>query len=150
MSSPFPPVSSSRVSSVMVSPGFSLMSSVFWFFMGLSPLQKEKGRAGARPLRYSMVRPLSVELLDDCLDRVDDAFLVDLEALLLQEVEDVLLLLLAAALSDVELLSGSDADLYPRGQLLALCLGGLLLQPRDQENADAGADQGEGCVDDRG
>lgn len=67
------------------------------------------GRSPPSPLFDGQA--LSVELLDDCLDRVDDAFLVDLEALLLQEVEDVLLLLLAAALSDVELLSGSDADL---------------------------------------
>ena len=86
-------------------------------------MQKEKGRAGARPSPSFDSQALGVELLDCCLDRVDDALLVDLEALLLQEVDDVLLLLLAAAGALVELLSSSDADLYPRGQLLALCLG---------------------------
>ena len=54
---------------------------------------------------------LGVELLDRCLDGIVDAFLVQVEALGLQELEDVLLLLVAAALSDVDLLSGSDADL---------------------------------------
>ena len=44
---------------------------------------------------------LGVELLDRCLDGIVDAFLVQVEALGLQELEDVLLLLVAAALSDV-------------------------------------------------
>ena len=57
---------------------------------------------------------LGVELLDRCLDGIVDAFLVQVEALGLQELEDVLLLLVAAALSDVDLLSGSDADATPR------------------------------------
>ena len=72
--------------------------------------KKRAGRSPPSPLFDGQA--LSVELLDDCLDRVDDAFLVDLEALLLQEVEDVLLLLLAAALSDVELLSGGGSTVY--------------------------------------
>ena len=57
--------------------------------------KKRVGRSPPSPLFDGQA--LSVELLDDRLDRIDDALLVDLEALLLQEVEDVLLLLLAAA-----------------------------------------------------
>lgn len=91
---------------------------------------------------------LGVELLDRCLDGIVDAFLVQVEALGLQELEDVLLLLVAAALSDVDLLSSSDADLGPRHQLAALLRGGLALDPRDQEHADHGGGQSDDCVDD--
>ena len=70
----------------------------------------------ARPCVLFDDQRAAVELAHGGLDGCVDAFLVDREALLLQEVEDILLFLLAAALPLVELLSGSDAGLDPLDQ----------------------------------
>ena len=86
-----------------------------------------------------------------CNDAVDEAqhsldFLVRRHDCL---VHGIVVHLAGACLDHDHLVHGcGDRQLQVRD--LALCLGGLTLEPRDQENAHAGADQGDGCVDDRG
>ncbi len=104
----------------------------------------------ARPLLVIERQVAAVELVDCRLDGRVDGLLVHGEAHGREELEDVLLLLLAATLPLIELLGCGDADLDPLEQLLALLVGGLTLDPRDQEYADACGEQRDDGVDDGG